>query len=309
MGTGTELGSIISIGARNRNVIIEHKSNRIFDSYITYKLRGYFDLLDINAYENSANNDDNQFSRTKVGEYRQSKLGLSFALGAQVKKFGNVFVEGKLEKNEIKNLNEQPVNPLNSNISSIRFGMRIDSQNKYPYPTEGVIINSYYETAQKILGTDIAYTKFYTDYKSYFPLAHKHTLSTAFTIGFADETMPISQHFSFGGQNNFLGFREFDFRGRQIFKTSVEYRFDLPTKIFFDTYIKLRYDLGSIWSQKEQIRFKDFRHGLGLTISFDTPIGPADFSAGKSFIFKNSLKNNSISWGKTLFYFTIGYYY
>ena len=51
------------------------------------------------------------------------------------------------------------------------------------------------------------------------------------------------------------------------------------------------------------------RHALGATISFNTPIGPADFSVGKSFYFSNTLTNNTIVWGSTLFYFTIGYYY
>jgi len=51
------------------------------------------------------------------------------------------------------------------------------------------------------------------------------------------------------------------------------------------------------------------RHGVGTTISFDTPIGPADFSVGKSFLFKKNLPGNPISLGETEFYFSIGYYY
>lgn len=230
-------------------------------------------------------------------------------MGTQVKKLGNVIVEGKFQQNEVKNINNAIVDSYKINLVSIKFGLSIDSQDRYPYPTNGVLINGYYETAQKVLGSDIAYTKFSADYTSYFSLNKLHTLSTSFVIGFADETLPLSQQFSFGGQNNFFGYRENDFRGRQIFKASVEYRFDLPHQIFFDTYLKLRYDLGSVWTQPEQIRFKDLRHGIGTTVSFDTPIGPADFSLGKSFLFKNSLKNNSISWGETYFYFTIGYYY
>jgi len=83
----------------------------------------------------------------------------------------------------------------------------------------------------------------------------------------------------------------------------------LPFKLFFDTYLRGRYDLGSIWSQKEEIRLKDLRHGLGIILSLDTPIGPADFSIGKSFLIKNKLKDNIISWGPLYFYFSIGYNY
>ena len=308
-GTGTELGAIISGGARNRSFIVEHKANRTFETYLTYKLRGFYEFTDINTYHTDSTSNDNKFTRSKTGEYRQIKYGGSLALGTQVKKLGNVIVEGKFQQNEIKNINGGVVDSYKINLASIKFALSIDSQDKYPYPTNGVLVNGYYETAQKVLGSDVAYTKFYADYTSYFSLNKSHTISTSLALGFADETLPLSQQFSFGGQNNFFGYRENDFRGRQIFKASVEYRFDLPHQVFFDTYLKLRYDLGSIWTQPEQIRFKDLRHGIGTTISFDTPIGPADFSLGKSFLFKNSFKNNSISWGETYFYFTIGYYY
>lgn len=128
-------------------------------------------------------------------------------------------------------------------------------------------------------------------------------------VGSADNTLPLSEQFSFGGQNSFFGFREFEYRGRQILVTSLEYRYKLPFQLFFDAYIKGRYDLGSIWDERQQIRLKDLRHGIGATLSIDTPIGPADFSIGKSFYFKNILPENTVVWGPTFFYFTIGYYY
>ena len=87
------------------------------------------------------------------------------------------------------------------------------------------------------------------------------------------------------------------------------YRYKLPFIIFFDTYLKLRYDLGSTWDVQEQIRFKDLRHGIGGSIAFDTPIGPAEFAAGRSFLLRKDLPNNPVSWGDVLFYFSIGYYY
>ena len=149
----------------------------------------------------------------------------------------------------------------------------------------------------------------YFNYASYFPLTTVHNVAVKFSLGFADETLPLSQQFSFGGQKKFFGYREYSYRGRQIFTSSLEYRVLLPVKIFFDTYVKARYDLGSVWSEREAIRFKDLRHGLGLTLSFDTPIGPADFAVGRSFIIRDKIPESKISWGEALFYFTIGYYY
>ena len=112
-----------------------------------------------------------------------------------------------------------------------------------------------------------------------------------------------------GGQESFFGMHDFEFRGRQIFLASLLYRYKIPVKIFFDTYFKLRYDLGSTWAEQEQIKFKELRHGIGVALSFDTPIGPAEFAVGKSFLFRKDLPQNPISWGDTLLYFSIGYYY
>jgi NTE family protein len=110
-----------------------------------------------------------------------------------------------------------------------------------------------------------------------------------------------------GGQYSFFGAHENEFRGRQIFLTSLMYQYRLPIKIFFDTYMSFRYDLGSTWEVQEQIRFKDLRHGIGGSLSFDTPIGPADFSIGRSFVISQGLKEGSFVWGDILFYFSIGH--
>ncbi len=87
----------------------------------------------------------------------------------------------------------------------------------------------------------------------------------------------------------------------------MEYQFYLPVKIFFDTYFKIRYDLGGIWKNAASIKFNELRHGAGITIAFDTPIGPADFSIGRSFYIRNDLLKKPLSLGPFMFYFAIGY--
>lgn len=308
-GTGTEIGAILSGGTRNRSFSLEQKANRVFDSYYTYKVRTFHEFNDVNVYRDDSLRSKNRFSRSKTGEYRQIYYGGSFGVGAQVEKFGNILVEARYQRDEIKNKYNYTGPTYMKDISSLRFSLSIDSQNEYPYPTVGFLVKSYYETAQTALGGDISYTKFFLDYKNIITYRSINTLSIRAVVGLGDKTIPLSQQFSFGGQNSFFGLRENEYRGRQILLTSLEYRYKLPVKLFFDTYIKARYDLGSIWEEREQIRFKDLRHGVGATISFNTPVGPADFSVGKSFYFVNKLFDNVVVWGPAFFYFTIGYYY
>ena len=309
LGTGTEIGAIFSGGIRNRSYTLEQKANRVFDSYLAYKIRAFYEFNDVNVYKDDSVKAPNRFSRSKYGEYRQIFYGGSFGIGTQVMRFGNIFAEARFQNDRIKNKSNYTGSTDNIFVTALRFSLLVDSQNDYPYPTDGFLIKSYYETAQTALGGDIGYTKFLFDYKSIFSPAPRHTFSLRGVLGYSDKTLPLSEQFSFGGQNSFFGLHDYEYRGRQILSASFEYRYELPIKIFFDTYLKVRYDLGSIWAEREQIRFKDLKHGVGATLSFNTPIGPADFSVGKSFYFTNTLLKNTVIWGPTLFYFTIGYYY
>lgn len=308
-GTGTEMGATILGGIRNRSYSIEQKANRVFDSYLTYKIRAFYEFNDVNDYADKEQTDENKFYRIKTGEYRQIFYGGTFGIGAQVERFGNLFIEARYQRDQIENKQDYTGPLLSVDISSLRLSLFIDSQNEYPYPTKGFLIKGFWETAQSALGGNVGYTKFYFDYKNIFSFHGTNTWSFRATIGAADKTLPLSEQFSLGGQNSFFGLRDYEYRGRQVMTVSLEHQYKLPFQIFFDTYIKARYDLGSIWDEREQIRFRDLKHGLGATVSFKTPIGPADFSVGKSFYFKNTLSNNTIVWGPTFFYFTIGYYY
>ncbi len=308
-GSGTEMGLLLFGGARNRAYILEHKSNRVFNTYLTYKLNAYYQFNDVYSYNDNISTDDMHFIRNTSGEYRQIYYGASLAIGTQVERFGNVIIKGKYEYNQLKNKADAPITPDKFKVVSLKASSTIDTQDKYPYPEKGIYFTASYETAQKTLGSDVGFIKLGFNYKNYFTLDKRHTFSPRLMMGIGDKTLPLTQQYSLGGQNSFFGMRDDEFRGRQIFLASFEYRYKLPVNIFFDTYFKLRYDLGSTWNLQEQLRFKDLRHGIGATLSFNTPIGPAEFSVGRSFLFVKNLPGNPVSLGEVMFYFSIGYYY
>lgn len=307
-GTGTEFGSILLIGSRNRSYILEQKANRIFNTYMTYKINAFYKLNDINTYKNDEQTSPQYFSRSKEGDYRQAFYGFSLAVGTQVGRFGNMMVKGTYERDEVKNVNTGEINPYKTTIVSLKGILTIDTQDKYPYPTKGMYFSGSYETAQSILGGEVGFTNFGFDYKNYISVYQSHTIIPHIMMGFADKTLPLSQQYSLGGQNMFYGMRDNEYRGRQIFLTSLEYRYKIPFFKLFDTYFLARYDLGSAWEVQDQIRFKDLKHGIGATLSFNTPVGPADFSVGRSFEFRKSL-DGGIVYGPVRFYFSIGFYY
>jgi NTE family protein len=308
-GTGSELGLILFGGLENRAYILEQKANRLFDTYFTYKINAFYKFNDVRVYSDVQTQNSSEFSREEVGKYRQIFYGLSLSVGTQVGRFGNLIFEGRYQFDEVKNRENDLTAPYKTKIVSLKVSSTIDTQDKYPFPESGVYFAGFYETALSIFGGQVGYSNINFQYKNYIPLSSYSVISPKISFGFADKTLPLSEQYSLGGQESFFGMRDNEFRGRQIFLASLMYRYKLPFIIFFDTYLKLRYDLGSTWDVQEQIRFKDLRHGIGGSIAFDTPIGPAEFAAGRSFLLRKDLPNNPVSWGDVLFYFSIGYYY
>jgi len=306
-GTGTEMGFFLYGGASNRVYIFELKNQRILTTYLTYNLNAYYKFSDINVYRSDRSSSEKTFSTEKVGEYRQIFYGASLSLGTQLEKFGNLIFTGKYQFDEIKNTEGLAPEPYKTKIVSLGINTTVDNLDRYPYPLKGLFLFGFYETAQSFLGGDESYISLGLDSKYFFKLGKRSTFVPRLKIGFGDNTMPLSEQFLLGGMDSFFGMRENESRGRQIFLASLMYRIKLPFKIFFNTYLKIRYDIGSTWMVKSHIRFRDMRHGIGGVISFDTPIGPADFAIGRSFLLRKDLPENPLVWGDVLFYFSIGY--
>ena len=313
-GAGMELGMLIGGGSHNQTYLGELKATRIFNSYFTFSLRGYSVSRDVNVYDNVISNDPYLFERDIVGEYREVREGGLASFGTQLERLGSVTIEGRLERHNVYNIYNQPFTINNQpfinqeyNISSIRFRTNVDTQDKVPYPTDGVVINFSYESALLKLVNAVGFTKMFFSYEKYQTIIQDHTIHPRIMIGVADETLPLSEEFSLGGQQNFFGFREDNERGKQLLAASLEYQYKLPFSIFFDTYFKARYDLGAVWAKPEEMHLGDFEHGVGITLGLDTPIGPADFSLGRSFYIRTDLLHHPVSFGPFALYFSIGY--
>jgi len=305
--SGNELGLFLFGGTSNGAYILDYTAYRILSTYYTYKLNAYYKFNDVDVYSNTTSSTGNTYNSKFVGTYKQIYYGASLSLGAQLEKFGKLIFTGRYQVDEVRNVENNPVNPYEMNLISLRIGALVDNQNKYPYPEDGLYFDGYYETAQGILGSETGYIVLSADLKYYFSIGTQSVISPRLRIGFGDKTLPLSEQFSLGGQYSFFGAYQDQYRGRQVFLASLMYQYKLPFKIFFDTYTWFRYDVGSTWEVQEKIKFKDLQHGIGGSISFDTPIGPADFSLGRSFIISQGLTEDSFVWGDILFYFSIGY--
>jgi len=305
-GAGEDLSLLLRYGFRDRVARAEYRANRIFNTYLTFNFKGYVSSRDVFTYKNEPTNSVVSWERSEDGKFRETKIGGSFTFGSQLARLGDLTAEIRTENQQISGISGSGYTEEDHRFVGLKLQTTLDTENKFIFPTEGIVLTLSYETALKSLGSEVSFTKINASWSAYHTFFSRHTIHPHVRVGFADETLPLSEQFSLGGFNSFFGLQEDDSRGRQIFVGSFEYRYTLPFKFLFDTYVSARYDLGTISTLPEELKLSTFRHGLGFTLGLDTPIGAAMFGAGKSFYFRRDLSDSPVSVGPLLFYFSIG---
>ncbi len=306
-GSGTQAGLSFAGGVRNRLVEADFGTTRILNTDLTYDFRASTGFRDVYTYNDQlAVGNTNEWDIFSNGEYRIIRYGLKFSIGTQLEKFG--MVNGSLEYgwDKLRSLQSYPdSNSYSDRVVALKVGSNVDSRDNAGFPTSGILSNVYFETSLRGLNSEISYSKIFFDYETYHSLFTRVTFGQHYEFGFGNATLPISRQFSLGGQDIFYGLREDALTGRQVFRASFDLRFRSPLKLFFDTYLSGRFDIGDVWAQQQNIILKTLKQGIGGSLGFDTPIGPVEFSAGKAFNPGKGEKLQTIStpWN---FYFRVG---
>jgi len=306
-GTGMQLGLTVAGGQRNSDIVLEYKAQRLFDTYLSFNVSAFHRVYDSYVYADAPPPAENDWQREQVGEYRDIRYGMSFSLGSLLERLGNATAELILQNVRLVNIENAESFEEEYRLGLIRLGTIVDTKNSYPFPTAGIGLKLSYEFSLESLGSDIAYNALQVMYETYSSWGKYVTFHPRFTMGIADQTVPLAQQFRLGGRELMYGLREDDRRGRQLLLVNMEVQFFLPVRLLFDTYARIRYDLGSLSEVPEEIKFSSLLHGVGLELALDTPIGPAVFGTGKGFYFNSSLPGNPIQQGPFLVYLMIGY--
>jgi NTE family protein len=306
-GQGTRIAARFAGGLRDRMASLDLRSNRIYGTYWTFAASGYGSLRNVNVYSRTLDPAAGEIERLGLGEYRELRVGGKARFGRQVERLGLLSIEGRYERQGTENLSVAATDQRWHTVTSLKFGTRFDTQDRVPFARDGSVIDMSYETAQHLLGADESFSKIDMQAEFFASLGRRHVIHPQFHIGFADATLPLVEQFSLGGQSSMFGLREDESRGRQLLLASLEYRYLMPFKIYFDTYLSLRYDLGATWLKPAEIKLNELEHGVGFSIGLDTPLGPADFSLGRSFNFNKPNAPHLMNFGPVIAYFSFGY--
>ncbi len=306
-GAGMELGLTLSGGSRNADATLEYKMKHLFGAYLTLSANAFVRTYDSYLFGDAVTDEPNTWRRVQIGEYQDIRYGGSVGFSSQFERLGNASLEFTLQDVRLTNLQNAQWLEERHRLVSVKVGTVVDSKNAYPFPTKGVGLSLSYEFAVQGLGSDVGYNAMSLKYEWFSTWSGVHTIHPCFTMDFADRTMPLSQQFRLGGLGSFFGVRDDDRRGRQLILLNFEYRFFLPVRLLFDTYVRVRYDVGSISDIPEEIKLSSLHHGIGADIAWKTPFGPAVVGAGESFFAGNGLPNAPLQRGPLLWYFSIGY--
>jgi NTE family protein len=306
-GTGMQLGLTVMGGQRNGDIELGFSTQRLFGTYLTLGISAFHRSYDTYVYNDLPLSHPNRWERQNVGEFRDIRYGLSLSFGSLLERLGNATAELIVQHVRLVNLDNLPGIVERHRLAMVRLATIVDTKDTYPFPTKGVGLRMSYEFSLEGLGSEIGFNALRVMYENYTSWGNHFTFHPKFTIGIADNTMPLSEQFRMGGRESFYGLRENDRRGRQLFLVNMEVRYLLPIRLLFDSYIRARYDLGTIAAVPEEFKFSSLLHGVGLELALTTPIGPAVVGTGKAFYVSPALPDQPLQQGPFMVYFMIGY--
>lgn len=288
-GAGNKLGVTVMGGDRNFSSDLQYRSDRLLESYFfTQSVFGYESLNRSHySYQFSEPGSSLKPKETLLGETNREAWYFSTSVGRQFAKFGEIRLELTRKYSKMSQTsgfyNDSTFGKNSNHLTNLRIQTIFDSRDDPTITSQGQFFNFYYENSNEKLFSDVTYNKMYARLETTFPFLPRVTLTPSMDLGSADIGLPIQEFFMAGGSRSFYGYRDFDLSGRQLFISHVELRWFTPTTFIFDIILHARYDLGNVWQKQETIKISDMKHALGFGITFATPIGPVNISAGRAF--------------------------
>ena len=160
---------------------------------------------------------------------------------------------------------------------SVGFTRVFDSRDNIADPREGK--RNSYSIEWAGLGGDFDFTKYSADFRYYYRMgASDNVVALMLGAGYADGTMPLSQRFAVGGSETLRGYKDDQFKGNSMFRSSLEYRMPLIKKVQGVLFT----DAGYAWDKKTEdyFDFGKMKYSYGLGLRINSPLGPLRLDYG-----------------------------
>lgn len=264
-GMGLELLLHACYGRDRQRYFAGFKADRILSTYLTGRMRVYHHRLDRHLYAKDG---------SRADERRENKTGAELRLGQQIARLGTVTAGLTVEEVEYKHSDDRDTEKFGLRI--IKIESLVETFNRVPFPETGKKHLFELQFAGKYLGGEVEFTRFFTSLEAYFPLGKHLNYHPKLSVGLSRSGLPPSEKFYLGGMHSFVGFRTEQLSGDKLLVLTNELRLKLPLRL----YLTARYDMGDVYTATDQIKLRNVRHGVGLFLALDSPLGPFEFGYG-----------------------------
>jgi len=263
-GIGLQYLAHARYAPRRQHYYTQFKADRILSTYLTSRFNIYHHRINRAVFADDI----------EIDTRKERKTGLDIVMGQQLARLGHASVTFSAQYVEYENLNAGTDRQFDLRI--VKFESVLENFDRLPFPTRGNRHLMQLQLAGKFIGGDEEFTRFYASFETYFPLNRYVTYHPRLEVGISRSGLPPSEQFFLGGLHSFAGFRTHQLAGDKMFIFSNEIRVKLPFKL----YLSGRHDMGEVYVSSDQIKLRNLRHGVGISLALDSPIGPFELGYG-----------------------------
>ncbi|WP_369690420.1 BamA/TamA family outer membrane protein [Pelodictyon luteolum] len=316
-GSTSSLGGWLKTGTKNNVVNLEFNMPRIAATNLTMSSRAFYDQ---HRFNHSSITFDKEFLADlseQTGSYNIERYGISTAFGTRLKKNGKLIVDATLQsvRSENETENGLPLETGKAALVTLGTQLTIDSRDSPLIPTTGSLSNLRYSATPVTLDNEELFWQISGNHEENIPIAPRTTLQLSGLFGVSNGHVPLSEQFFLGGpgtaySRRFIGLKESALPGNNIAAAGVQLQYSPPGDIIFPTSLRLIYNAGNVWDRREDIALAQLIHGIGTSLVWATPIGPARFTISKAFSFMRNAEDkesSNLRFADTVYYFSLGH--
>lgn len=266
LGTGVKFSVVGAIGDYLRSANTSLYTTRLFSTYLTSRLSLYYNERTDWYYEDFE----------QLGNYLTIRRGAKFMIGQQIGRLGLISLQLRSENIDIFDNGDKFPFSGPYRLRSITVRSEVDKRDRLPFPERGIYNRWFWETGnQQVLGGNISFVRIFLGLEGYYKFLTYFNYHPYLFAGSSDITLPFSEFFFFGGQNDFPGLHEQEVFGRQFVMTGLELRYQVNWDLPIEAYFISGYSIAAAWRRPDdKIESSDFFHSLSLSFALNSIIGP-----------------------------------
>ena len=306
-GTTSSVGGWLKTGRNSLLANIEFSMPRIGTSHLTMSSRIFYDQHLFSHLETTG----------LTSHYGIQKYGLNQAFGTRIRKNGQFIADLTLQNAQSysKDNTLPTLNTANSSMLSIGTQFTRDSRDNALIPTSGSYTNLRYSVTTALLDNHDLFWQVSGNHEENIRFINRVSFQLSALFGLSSNNMLLSEKFFLGGpgttySQRFIGLKENALACNNMAAAGMQLGYKPSFEILFPTSLLLHYNLGNAWEQMDDISAASFMQGIGTSIIWDTPIGPARLTISKTIPFpdKGDSKVSPLSgFSETIWYFSIGH--